>query len=83
MSKTRELYLLWSPQGWGIFNEVNCPDSHGLPQYWFKKYEVPCDEEREVFNKLMDAMVQLVKKNIIPDEENYSRIFPDISNILE
>lgn len=79
----RELYLLWSPQGWGVFNEVTCPDPYGLPKYWYRKYEIPRVKNKVVFDRLVDVRDQLVKENIIPNEENYDRIFPDISTILK
>jgi len=82
MSITSELYLLWSPQGWGVFSEGTCPDPHGLPQYWFKKYEIPFDNDKTIFDRLVNIKDQLVREGIVPDEENYSRIFPDISDIL-
>ena len=67
----------------GGFNEVTCPDPHGLPSYWYKKYEVPRDKGRIVFDRLLEIRDQLVRDEVIPTQEDYARVFPDISTILE
>jgi len=78
-----EIYLLWSPQGWGVFNIGTCPDPHGLPSYWYKKYEVPRDREMDVFERLLEVRDRLEGERIQPSQENYHSIFPDLSKLLE
>lgn len=76
-------YLLWNPHGWGVYNVGMCPDPGAFPNFWYKKYQV--DEERvsELFEKLMKIKERLVKENITPSRENYNKIFPELSNLLE
>ncbi len=78
-----ELYLLWSPQGWGVFNEGTCPDPHGFPNYWYKKYEIPVEKLEIARKKLMEQQRKLVEDKTLPTRDNYLSIFPDLSDILD
>lgn len=74
----REIYLLWSPQGWGVFDECSCPDPENLPNYWYRQYEVPEECWSITFKELLKRRDELVKQDVIPTRENYSEIFRDI-----
>lgn len=52
---TCDLYLLWIPgQGsaWGVFDTCGCPDPGAFPNWMYRKYSIPKEQERKVFNKL-------------------------------
>lgn len=78
----KELYLLWSPQGWGVFDACNCPDPFGMPDYWYRKYVVDEKDEEKAFKALMKRQEELAKDKIIPTKDNRERIFPELSDIL-
>ena len=80
---TKELYLFWIPDGWAVFSELTCPDPHGLPAYWYKKYDVTTEQAPDVFEKLLEVQQRLRKGNVIPSRENYDQIFPNIDDLLE
>jgi hypothetical protein len=82
MTRLVELYLLWSPQGWGVFNSCTCPDPYDFPYYWYRKYEVLVENERAIFERLVAKKDELVKNDVIPSKENYSENFPEISNLV-
>ena len=77
-----ELYLLWSPQRWGVFSQSTCPDPVALPPHWYKKYVVPEEKRQTAFNRLMGVKDKLEADGIVPTKEIYKEIFPDISSLL-
>jgi len=76
-------YLLWNPDGWGVYNTCTCPDPGAFPNFWYRKYQV--DEERasKLFEKLIKIKERLVSENIIPSQEDYNKIFPELEELLK
>jgi len=79
-----DLYLLYIPnQDWGVFDASSCPDTHRFPDYLFRQYDV-LDEDRDgVFAKLKDIQGKLVRDKVVPNEDNQSDIFPELSDLIE
>lgn len=81
-----ELYLLWSTQGWGVFDSVTCPDTGGpggIPNWCYMKYEVPKEQSKAVFRRLLDVRADLVERSVVPTKERYKEIFPELSDLME
>lgn len=79
-----ELYLLWSTQGWGVYGKTTCPDPHDvIPDYCYRKYEVPSDKESIAFQRLLEVKSSLVERNITPDRQNQNEIFPTIEDLIK
>ncbi len=81
----RSLWLLWSPQGWGVFDMGTCPDPGAFPKYWYRRYDFEVSspfEDTHHFATLNEFRKQYAAEGIIPTRENYDELFPDISDIL-
>jgi len=78
----KELYLLWSPQGWGVFDSCSCPDPFGFPDYCYRMYIVDEKDEEKVFGALMKRQEELAVGNILPTRDTQEEIFPELSDIL-
>ncbi len=76
-------YLLWNPDGWGVYNVCTCPDPGAFPNFWYRKYQVDKERVSELFKKLMKIKERLVSKNILPSRENYNKIFPELEELLK
>ncbi len=81
MKKT--YYLLWIPDGWGVYGMSTCPDPGAFPNHFYRKYQVDERESSKLFEKLMKIKEKLEKKKIIPSEENYKEIFPELEKLLK
>jgi len=76
-------YLLWNPDGWGVYGKGTCPDPGAFPDYWYKKYEIDIEKYSELFEKLIKIKEKLVSENILPSKENYKKIFPGLEELLK
>ncbi len=76
-----EIYLLWSPDGWGVYGKCQCPDPGAFPKYWYRKYEIPVEKSEVAFRKLLEIKIKLAMDGTIPTKDNYEKIFPDMSEI--
>jgi len=78
---SERLYLLWIPDGWGVYRPSSCPDPGAFPKYFFREYEFPSDEWGVNFQKLLIWKDHLDREGILPTEDNYEEIFRDLSDI--
>ena len=78
----KELYLLWTTDGWGVFDETTCPDTGAFPEHWYKKYAIPPDKSDIVLKILLERRDYLASSRILPTRSNRRDIFPDVSEIL-
>lgn len=76
-------YLLWNPDGWGVYGIGTCPDPGAFPDYWYKKYEIDTEKYLELLEKLIKIRERLVSKNIIPLRGDYNKNFPELSDFVE
>jgi hypothetical protein len=76
------LSLLWTPQGWGVFDECSCPDTGAFPSHWYRKYSVPEEKYEIALGRLMDIQERLDIGKIVPARDMEKTIFPDISVLL-
>ena len=76
------LYLLWNSKSWGVYTSTTCPDPHGMPSHWYKRYSVPSEKYELAFQNLLEKSLKLHGKSVVPTKKNCKGIFPRIEDIL-
>lgn len=80
-----DLYLVWvsgQVSSWGVFNSCDCPDPVALPDWMYRKYTVPREQEMKVFRKLMEVKDHFELNNVVPTKDAGRDIFPELSDLL-
>jgi hypothetical protein len=82
----RDIFLMWVPghrYGWAVFDAYSCPNPTNFPDWMYRRYTIPTDKWKEVFNKLKGIKEKLDTEGIIPTKNTQKNIFPELSDLLD
>ncbi len=74
---------MWQSEGWGVYNDTNCPDRRAFSEYMYRGYQTSADYYDDIFEQLQKRKQELDQRKVKPTLENTAEIFPGWVELLK